>query len=338
MKWPLLLVLFCFHAIAAESIGIVALTEGKVWKIRDGKKSQLLQNEDIKEKDEIITGEDAFVKILMNDDTVFDFGEATKFSFDKFKMKSQEDKGDREADYNFSYGKMRSIFTIKAKDEDSLKIKTPDIVMGVRGTEILADVFKNGKTLTTNVSLLSGKLNISGFAKNIKKSFDIKPGVVFNSTNFKNFKAPNKFLSNLSSNQFNSLKNSAKLTRGSFLFDKVSGKKSFPVNSEMKKILNLSTDNVKVIDNQGIDPEASVKPTSMDPNSQKGLREKFKDNVLKKFKKPTVRGDRPTYNRVVNDGTKIGVGIEDTLNKINPNHFEKSKFNPKPPATSPTEQ
>jgi hypothetical protein len=324
MKWQItimILTLFSFTALAAEDIGVVALKEGEVWKVRKGKKTDLLQNEKILEKDEIITGKDGFVKILMNDDTIFDFGEATKFSFDKFKMKT---KSDREANYNFSYGKMRSIFTIKAKDEEALKIKTPDIVMGVRGTEILADVFKKGTKLTTNVSLISGKLNISGFTKNIKKSFSIKPGVVFNSTNFKKFAKPNKFLRNLSRVQFNALKNTAKMTRGSFLFDKTSGKKQFPVNNEMKKILNIKADNIKVFDATKMKVPETGGSKPIDANSQKGLRNKFKENVLNKFQKPTVRKKKHTYNRIQDAGpAKV---YPKTL--IKPDHHNDSQFNP----------
>jgi hypothetical protein len=233
----LVFTLFIPHAFAKKSIGIVALLDGNVWRISNGNKKELLNNKSkIYEGDALITGTDAFIKILMKDDTVFDLGEATKFTFEKFKLKTKKD---RKAKYNFSYGKMRSIFTIKAKNKDDLKIKTPDVVMGVRGTEILADVYEKKGKLTTNIALVSGKLNINvPSVKGVINSLDIVPGSMFSSGDFVKTKDIKKSLKTLNKVQMKTLASNSMMKKGAFLYETVNGNRSMPLNKEMKLLIN----------------------------------------------------------------------------------------------------
>ncbi|HAZ13577.1 MAG: hypothetical protein A2X86_13680 [Bdellovibrionales bacterium GWA2_49_15] len=113
--------------------------------------------DDIYVGDQIITGDKAFVKILLSDETLFQLGPKTEFKFEKFNMRSQND---RDALYHLSTGKLRSLFTQKNKD-NSLIIKTPTASMGIRGTEILSDVFMRNGQMNTDIALLSGKMEVS---------------------------------------------------------------------------------------------------------------------------------------------------------------------------------
>lgn len=118
-----------------KHIGIVALVDGKVWRIsKDNKSRELLRpNSKVFPSEEIITEAGSYVKILMIDDTIFDLAASSRFKFNKFDMKDRKNKKERKAGYKLLYGKLRSLFSVKAKEGD-LKIETPDIVMGIRGT------------------------------------------------------------------------------------------------------------------------------------------------------------------------------------------------------------
>lgn len=249
MKWLLIAtcIFLSLTAYAEEKpIGVVALLDGGVFRAPLGdisKKVALKRNGKVYEKDLIITDDVGFVKILMNDDTVFDLGGTTKFSFDKFKLNSKngkEAKEDRQAEYKFEYGKMRSIFTQKAKKEGDLKIKTPEVVMGIRGTEILADVYEStaGK-LTTNIALVSGKLNIEmPSSKELVKNFEITPGAVFSSEKFSQSRDFNKSIEKLSKANMKKLTQVGMMKKGAFLFDTVNEGKPMPVSAAMKKIVD----------------------------------------------------------------------------------------------------
>lgn len=299
-KIILIFLLFITSALAADPIGTVAILDGKVWRLPNSEtkqKSTLETNQKIFEKDMIVTGKNAFVKILMNDDTVIDLGESTKFTFSEFKMKTKKD---RKANYDFSYGKMRSIFTIKAKDEKSLKIKTPDVVMGVRGTEILADVYMHGKELKTDIALMSGDLNIEVDLKKQLKKFNIKPGEIFQSDLAKSFQDSKKVLTDLKSDSIKELKLKNIMERGKFLFD-VMNRRSFPVNNELKEIIKGLNTTTSTGAGKNIDKSRNKAKVELSPRQKQALSNKLRDNLneqIEKSKKPPTHYNQthPDYN------------------------------------------
>lgn len=334
MKWLMIATcIFMSLTIHAEekSIGVVALLDGGVFRAPLGdisKKVELKRNGKVFEKDLIITDETGFVKILMDDDTVFDLGGTTKFSFHTFKL---QNKNDRKAQYIFEYGKMRSIFSQKAKNPGDLKIKTPVVVMGIRGTEILADVYESveGK-ITTNIALVSGKLNIEmPNSKELVKDIEITPGVVFSSEKFLQSRDFKKSIDKLSKVNMKKLSQVGMMKKGAFLFDTVNEGKPMPVSAAMKKIVD-SVSNLKQRrddgkdgprdrkgeergDNKGKDdrPEKPAIPGEGKPklNDMKGIdmglspsenrefRKNLKTKLLNNIQKRRMRSDRNTKRR-----------------------------------------
>ncbi len=140
----------------AKNIGRISKIKGDVFYGVKGniKRSQLGAN--VKLGDTLITGVDSYVKVIMKDDTIFQMGSHTKFVFENFEFKTKKE---RKAIYKLLRGKLRSLFTVKAKNRD-LIIKTPTVSMAVKGTEILSDVYKVGNDIKTDVALLSGKLEL----------------------------------------------------------------------------------------------------------------------------------------------------------------------------------
>ncbi len=158
-----------------DSIGRIIKLHGQVIKIMANKQEEAKLGDFIQQQTTIMTTRGSFVKIIMRDDTVFQLGPNSKFFFKKFKMRT---KNDRDAEYKLSYGQLRSLFVRKAPKR-SLKIKTPTASMGIRGTEILTNVYldKNNK-FRTDIALLSGKLEVK-LPK--KEAIFLNPGEIISS-------------------------------------------------------------------------------------------------------------------------------------------------------------
>lgn len=141
----------------------------------DGEEKNIHLGDYVHEGEQLETGKSSMVKLLMNDDTLFHIGPQSHFVVEQFRMIT---KSDRKAVYQILKGKMRSLFTIKA-EKDNLKIKTPNIAMGVRGTEIVSDIYLNGDDrVQTDVALVSGKLEIESLNSNNdeKMIYDLEAG------------------------------------------------------------------------------------------------------------------------------------------------------------------
>lgn len=211
---------------AAEPIGRIVKMRGnvEVFNKTSGDTYTLKNGDGIFEGDLMKSSKGSFAKILMKDDTIFQLGPNTEMIFEKFKFKSKKS---RTATYNLVKGQLRSLFTVKSKDK-SLTIKTPNTAMGIRGTEILSDVYKFKGKVKTDIALLSGKLEVDiskmKFGEALKnKVINLKPGQVFESDHFrKNFtggKEVRKLIKRLPSKVFKSLKKSEKKGGKVFLLE-----------------------------------------------------------------------------------------------------------------------
>lgn len=147
----------CNSAFSQDHAGRVVKIIGQAKHIGiDGQEKSLHLGDYLHEGDQVETANASMIKILMNDDTLFHVGPNSHFVLEQFQMVT---KSERRAVYQILKGKMRSLFTIKAKEGD-LKIKTPNVAMGVRGTEIVSDVYMLDEKLQTDIALVSGKLEI----------------------------------------------------------------------------------------------------------------------------------------------------------------------------------
>ena len=165
----------------AVYIGRVIRLIGNVHKINtiSGEESTLKLGDKIYEKDQMVTNNSSYIKILMKDDTIFQLGANSHFKFDKFKFKTKKN---RKAKYKLLYGQLRSLFTVKAKNRDNLKLETPTVSMGIRGTEFATQVYRGKRgQAKTDVVLFTGKLAIN--SKELKKVVMMKPGQMFNAAN-----------------------------------------------------------------------------------------------------------------------------------------------------------
>ncbi len=157
-----LVCIFSSLGVFASEIGKIVIAKGSVSVIdQAGEVHEGKQLYELSIGDKIQTGSSSYVKLLMKDDSVFQVGPNSEFALENFDFKN---KNERTAVYNLAKGQLRSWFVHKSP-EKTLTIKTPTASMGIRGTEILTDVYKDdGGQFKTDIALIRGKLEVAAAA------------------------------------------------------------------------------------------------------------------------------------------------------------------------------
>ncbi len=272
-------VLMCACTVSAKEIGKVVKTVGKVVRMnKEHKLNDVLKaGTKVYRFDEIQTAKSSFIKILLNDDTIFQLGGNSKFKFEKYNSKQGKKK---RATYRLLYGKMRSLF-IKQQSADVM-ITTPTVSMGIRGTEVLTDVFWDkddfkATTPKTEVALLSGKLelNIGELTKEGLSTMELNSGEVFDSSKALQPKLRSLSVQKMPKAIFKKLKTGKAI----FLFEAKHPQIAFP-------------DKMPIM---GSDPQ-KASPPPMDP--KKAIIEGKKKHVRKHFMRKDPQAAPPPHLQV----------------------------------------
>lgn len=145
-------------SIVPKYLGKVVLLKGKASANRKGQVVALKKGAKVYPKDTIETQNSSFMKLEMVDKTLMTAGPTTKLSFENWQYKTKED---RKGTFNLIKGKMRAHFKVKAKEEDSLKIKVGHVAMGVRGTRIMANHYQRDDAVkVSHLVTLEGKTHL----------------------------------------------------------------------------------------------------------------------------------------------------------------------------------
>jgi len=127
--------------------------KGKVFKNSGGKITDAEIGTRFAKTDIIVIKERSFAKLVLVDDSTMTVGASSELKFSEIKF---IDKKNRSMIFDFIKGQVRATVKNKAKDND-IQFRTKVAVMGIRGTEILANHRTvNGLDLT-EFALLSGK-------------------------------------------------------------------------------------------------------------------------------------------------------------------------------------
>lgn len=122
-------------------------------------------------RDVLKTNEKSFLKLELIDETLITIGPKSEFQVEKWSYRT---KNDRDALFTLTQGKMRAEVRAKAKEKDQLKVKSPLVAMGIRGTQFLFNNQIIAEKEVTQVALLEGKIHIE--ADSLKEKWDLKPG------------------------------------------------------------------------------------------------------------------------------------------------------------------
>lgn len=124
------------HASSQDPIGRLVNVSGTVEIQGASGKRTAVTGGKIYEKESIVTPAGAQAKVMLNDRSVIDIGPSSSFSFDEFK--SGPTPASRHVSLGLAYGKIRSAINTPVSGEGRFKLRTKGIIMGVRGTEIVA--------------------------------------------------------------------------------------------------------------------------------------------------------------------------------------------------------
>ena len=124
---------------AAQDIGLIKVASGTVQIERAGAKTKAQVGDVVRTRDVLHTGADGSAGITFTDNSLMSFGPNTVFAIDKYSFDSTTHAG--EFDGTLRQGKLAAVSGKMVKQSpESMKIRTPSSVMGVRGTEFVVQV------------------------------------------------------------------------------------------------------------------------------------------------------------------------------------------------------
>ena len=130
-------------ALAAD-VGLIKVSKGNVQIERNGAKVAAPVGASVQASDVIMTGADGLAGITFTDNSLVSVGPNTVFAIDKYRFDSTTHAGEFEG--SLKKGRLAAISgkMVKASPE-SMKIRTPSAIMGVRGTEFVVQVDEEKK-------------------------------------------------------------------------------------------------------------------------------------------------------------------------------------------------
>jgi hypothetical protein len=128
-------------ALAADNIGLVKVSKGSVQIHRGSEKLPANVGAALQTSDTIVTGADGSAGITFTDNSLVSVGPNSIFSIDKYSFDSTTHQGEFAG--NLKQGRLAAVSGKMVKQSpESMTIRTPSAIMGVRGTEFVVQVEK----------------------------------------------------------------------------------------------------------------------------------------------------------------------------------------------------
>jgi hypothetical protein len=126
-------------AAAAADIGQIKVAKGSVEIQRGATKIPATVGVGLQASDVVVTGADSSAGITFTDNSLVSVGPNSVFSIDKYSFDSTTHAGEFEG--NLKQGRLAAVSGKMVKQSpESMKIRTPSAIMGVRGTEFVVQV------------------------------------------------------------------------------------------------------------------------------------------------------------------------------------------------------
>ena len=123
----------------AADVGLVKVSMGNVQIERNGAKIAAPVGAAVQTSDVILTGADGSAGVTFTDNSLVSVGPNSVFAIDKYKFDSTTHAGEFEG--SLRKGRLAAISGKMVKQSpESMKIRTPSAIMGVRGTEFVVQV------------------------------------------------------------------------------------------------------------------------------------------------------------------------------------------------------
>jgi hypothetical protein len=138
-KWILVAALAAAFPALAADVGLIKVSKGSVQIQRGAAKVPATVGTGIQASDVILTGADGAAGITFTDNSLVSVGPNSVFAIDKYSFDSTTHQGEFEG--NLKQGRLAAISGKMVKQSpESMKIRTPSAIMGVRGTEFVVQV------------------------------------------------------------------------------------------------------------------------------------------------------------------------------------------------------
>jgi hypothetical protein len=125
--------------VLAADIGLVKVAKGTVHIERAGESLPVAVGMAVRPADVIVTGADGAAGITFTDNSLVSVGPGSVFAIDKYRFDATTHVGEFEG--NLRHGKLAAVSGKMVKQQpESMKIRTPSAIMGVRGTEFVVQV------------------------------------------------------------------------------------------------------------------------------------------------------------------------------------------------------
>lgn len=125
-------------AVAGGEVGVVKYAAGTVVIGRGTQRLPAQTGTPVQAADRIVTGADGSVGIVFSDDTRVSLGPSSRFVVDRYQYDAER----RQGNFNATLGRGR-IAVVSGKiakgDPDAMKLRTPETILGVRGTEFVVE-------------------------------------------------------------------------------------------------------------------------------------------------------------------------------------------------------
>ena len=123
----------------AADVGIVKTAKGSVQLQRGSERLAVQVGTPVRASDTIVTGADGIAGITFADNSLVSVGPNSIFAIDKYHFDSTTHVGEFEG--NLKQGRLAAVSGKMVKQApESMKIRTPSAIMGVRGTEFVVQV------------------------------------------------------------------------------------------------------------------------------------------------------------------------------------------------------
>ena len=123
----------------AADVGLVKVSKGNVQIQRGTEKLPAPVGAAIHPNDVIVTGADGSAGVTFTDNSLVSVGPNSVFAIDKYSFDTTTHQGEFQG--NLRQGRLAAISGKMVKQSpESMKIRTPSAIMGVRGTEFVVEV------------------------------------------------------------------------------------------------------------------------------------------------------------------------------------------------------
>ena len=124
---------------AAADIGLIKVANGSVQIQRGEQKLPATVGTGLQTADVLVTGSDGSAGVTFTDNSLVSVGPNSVFAIDKYRFDTTTHAGEFEG--SLRKGRLAAISGKMVKQSpDSMKIRTPSAIMGVRGTEFVVKV------------------------------------------------------------------------------------------------------------------------------------------------------------------------------------------------------